>query len=84
MLKEKNSLSVLLIMILVSLLNSGCRTFPKLEYCIIGDQGLICHDSRLPDGIQDYERKFDESKNYVCTNADDFTAAREWVERNDK
>lgn len=61
---------------------SGCRLKPPMVLlCIIGDEGLICHDDRLPEGEEDFVIPHEESKNMVCTTADDFQTLKEYVLR---
>ncbi len=69
--------------VIALLLECGCNTFPVIEVCILGDAGLICDDERIPKE-KTYVKRFEDSKNYICTNPQDYSSALEWVRRHDK
>ena len=48
---------------------------PKVEFCIIGEDKLICQDDRVEPN--EYTITFDRALNYVCTNPDDFLRLQE-------
>lgn len=59
---------------------SACKHKPPAhELCVIGDNTLLCDDPR--ESPMEYERTWDESVNYICTNPDDFENVRSWVDR---
>lgn len=63
-------------------LSIGCHSLPpKVELCIIGNAGCICHDDRLPVGEQDYVRTFEQCVNYIATNPVDYQTMQEYFVR---
>jgi hypothetical protein len=66
----------------VVLMLSSCKGRylpPKAELCAIGDGYFLqCNDPRLVEGKQDYDREYQSSINYLCTNPRDFEAFRNY------
>jgi len=64
---------------------SACTTMPekpRIETCIIGEEGLLCYDPRVPHDRQRYQKGFHEAMNYECTNPTDRTSELEyWMRR---
>lgn len=67
--------------VLCALLQTSCaspnRTALKIEYCIIGDSGLLCDDPRLEAVRRSYSLSFTDAKNRVATRAKDWAAVME-------
>jgi hypothetical protein len=79
-LEISKGLGALCLLILSSILLSGCRgSMPPIELCIVGDSGCICNDPRLPVGRQEYVISFSECRNYIATNPKDYQDTQEWV-----
>ncbi len=79
--KDVNWFVVLFATILPCLALSSCRTvssFPKVERCLIGDEGLLCYD---PKEDENYVLSFEESKNYVAISPESYEILKEWIER---
>lgn len=72
----KNLLNVLVI----SLILSSCEHYtpPISELCILGDDGGVCIDERLPKDEQEYFLAQPDMLNYVCTNPADYDAQFNW------
>jgi hypothetical protein len=52
---------------------------PKAELCAIGDGYFLqCNDPRLGEDRQDYDRPYESSINYLCTNPRDFEGFRNY------
>lgn len=66
----------------VILILSSCRGRylpPKAELCAIGDGYFLqCNDPRLTEDRQDYDRTYESSINYLCTNPRDFELFRNY------
>ena len=53
------------------------RTALRIEYCIIGDIGLLCTDHRLEPDKRKYDLGFKEARNRVATRAEDWAFVME-------
>lgn len=85
MLNARNFLKSYPVTTAISLaLAAGCQGIPKIERCLVGDAGLVCHDERKPKAQQDYIRSFPESLNYIATNPDDYFTLEEYCKRKKK
>lgn len=51
---------------------------PRIETCIIGEEGLLCYDPRVPHDRQRYQKMFQDSMNYECTNPTDRSTELEY------
>jgi len=60
---------------------SSCKHAPLIEWCVIGDVGLICFDDRNEPGKKEYMRPFEASKNYVATNPADLRVLLEYCDK---
>lgn len=60
---------------------SSCKSAPLIEWCIVGDAGLICIDPRLDEGKREYERTFKEAVNYIATNPNDLKTLMEYCDK---
>lgn len=76
---EKSLLRGLLILAVIC--QVSCRLKPpKQELCIIGDRGCICYDERKDP--KEYMLTFDECRNYIATNPDDYASTMKWLQKN--
>lgn len=51
---------------------------PVVELCVIGENGCICTDKRMP--VPTYGKSMKECLNYLATNPRDYAEIRRWTE----
>lgn len=68
--------------ILLTLIVSSCDEIkpPIIEQCVELVDYKFCIDKRLDEPEQEYDRKPNETKGYICTNPDDFFMIQQWMD----
>lgn len=75
----KHAVNLFAVWVILLTLN-GCKSYviPAHELCLVGVNSGQCNDTRKPKTAQNYDLRFDQMTNYVCTNPSDWGEQQVW------